>query len=270
MSVYRGEVLIAAGGRDVNPSSILAGQNIERTVSPDDNCVTIATCDCVCFEEVCAACNLVTPNIVTDCIYCCDGTTPYFQNYVTSPGCCGQKICCLTEADYQALVLAGTVNADTYYFTCGSSAVSGITEVCFGAGLNVCDVGTQRTVSNPYAVTWDTTNPVKIGTWIGGVDLYKINFCVPTCTTCNTSTRFGCSVCNYDTYIDFSSLSATSVVGFDAYHCRGTELYSQTSSFNPGALENAYWISSSNCLRLHTTRTLDSNDYWFGTLCFTK
>ena len=116
MSIYRGNKLIAAGGRDVNPDSILAGTNISVEATLDDKCVTISTCDCVCFTEAttdtaAVNCNLTLCGCLLDSNGCC-----YLQNTVSSTECCA-KMETMTEVAYQALAVKDPA---TYYFTTGT------------------------------------------------------------------------------------------------------------------------------------------------------
>lgn len=160
MSIYRGNVLIAAGGRDVNPSSILNGCNICNETTPDGNCVTINVIDCPTFCEVgteciSATCETATFDLsvtnnatIAGCLLDTNGCC-YLKEYVASPGCPDQKICCLSEAQYQALVTAGTVDPDTYYYTPGESTVvsSDYSGFCAGEGIILTCSGNEMEIS---------------------------------------------------------------------------------------------------------------------------
>lgn len=176
MSVYRGNKLIAAGGRDVNPSNILSGCNISVTPTSDHKCIEISTVANPTFDDdVTMCCNLnVTETVNSDtvcaCCYLDKNGCCIMQEAVTSPGLVGQKVCCLTQAAYDALVSAGTVDADTYYFTPGVGTAIVPYNVVAGNGVCVTCSGDDFVVTNPSEII--TTEEKCIGTWIDGQPLY--------------------------------------------------------------------------------------------------
>ena len=217
MSLYRGDKLIAAGGRDVNPHNIISGCNICVAASPDDKCVIVNTVQNPTFEDDVTVCCAVSAAAVCACSYKDENGCDMFQNVVTTPNCCYQKICCLTEASYQALVSSGTVDPETYYFTSGTAAGCfgpNITTVCFNEGLCSVMTNNQLAVCNP-SMNFSTT-PQKIGKWINGCDLYAATYEIPMIAANCCGTCYGCCQCfmslNYA-----HGLTDITPVGFNGY-----------------------------------------------------